>query len=105
MELEKLRQEINSCDEELIKLIIKRTEISEKIGRFKAEKGMPVFDGKREENRKNFWQNNSGKYGKETLIVLRVLMALSKCRQGEFEKSDELEAIVAKEFSGLKNER
>lgn len=107
MELDELRREINSCDGELIKLMIKRQEISEKIGALKKEKGMPVFDGKREEERKEFWKSESGKYEAETSVVIRVLMELSKCKQnGKFVDSEreELERAVANAFFGYKNE-
>lgn len=107
MELDELRREINSCDGELIKLIIKRQEISEKIGALKKEKGLPVFSGKREEERKNYWKTESGKYGAETSVVIRVLMELSKCRQkGNLDTAEreELESAVANAFFGYKDE-
>lgn len=48
MSLEKHRDAIDKLDEEIIRLINKRTAIAAKIGKEKAAAGKPVFDAKRE---------------------------------------------------------
>ena len=50
--LEEYRLEIEKIDEELAKLICKRMEMSYKIGEFKKQNGLPVYDPKREETLK-----------------------------------------------------
>lgn len=47
--LDCLRKELDGIDEKIIALFCERMEISEKIGAFKAEKGIPVCDPKRED--------------------------------------------------------
>jgi len=50
--LTELRTEIEKIDADLIDLIIKRLEIAKKIGDFKKENSLPIFDPKREEELK-----------------------------------------------------
>ncbi len=45
------RREIDRIDAELQRLFEARMEVSKKIGAYKASHGMPVFDGKREEEK------------------------------------------------------
>lgn len=46
------RKEIEKIDSELIELLVQRMELSKKIGDFKRENGLPIFDPKREEELK-----------------------------------------------------
>jgi monofunctional chorismate mutase len=48
MNLEALRIEIDSIDQEMMKLFKKRMEVSKKIGQYKKENGLPVLDVVRE---------------------------------------------------------
>lgn len=52
-ELDQFRFEIEKIDDELVKLITKRMEISIKIGEYKKKNGISVYDPKREEELKN----------------------------------------------------
>ncbi|MCQ2776214.1 MAG: chorismate mutase [Bacilli bacterium] len=52
-QLEQYRTEIEQVDDELIKLLIKRMELSKKIGEYKKSNGLSVYDPKREEELKN----------------------------------------------------
>lgn len=47
-ELLSLRQEINAVDESLLPLILKRMEISNRIGSYKKQMSIPVLDENRE---------------------------------------------------------
>lgn len=49
MKLEDWRSEIDSIDEEIIKLINQRARIVRKIGTLKAKAGLPIVDKDREE--------------------------------------------------------
>jgi len=51
--LKEYRQEIEKVDEQLIKLISQRMELSKKIGEYKKENNLPIFDPSREEELKN----------------------------------------------------
>ena len=49
MSLDKLRQELNQIDDEMMKLFVKRMTISKAIGAIKKSQGLPVFDALREQ--------------------------------------------------------
>jgi chorismate mutase len=47
-ELRSFRNEINRIDAEMKELFVKRMETAKKIGLYKKERGLPVFDAERE---------------------------------------------------------
>ena len=49
MELQELRKEIDRVDREIVKLYLERMEIADRIGAWKKENGVPVYDPAREE--------------------------------------------------------
>jgi chorismate mutase len=46
--MEEMRKEINYCDEQIIKFLIKRFNIVKKIGDFKKKNNLPIVDKDRE---------------------------------------------------------
>jgi monofunctional chorismate mutase len=46
--MEEYRKEINSIDEELVKLLERRFNVVLKIGEYKKENNLPIYDEKRE---------------------------------------------------------
>jgi chorismate mutase/prephenate dehydratase len=48
MNIDELRKEINGVDEQLLSLFERRMEIAGKIGRYKKENALPIYDAKRE---------------------------------------------------------
>jgi monofunctional chorismate mutase len=46
--MEEYRKEINSIDEELVKLLERRFNVVLKIGQYKKENNIPIYDEKRE---------------------------------------------------------
>ena len=48
-DLKQLRQQINDIDQEMVKLFERRMKVSSKIGQFKRENNLPIYDKKREE--------------------------------------------------------
>ncbi|MBQ9942061.1 MAG: prephenate dehydratase [Christensenellaceae bacterium] len=48
-ELSVLRSEIDSIDRQLIDLFLKRMDVSKEVGDYKRERGMAVYDGRREQ--------------------------------------------------------
>ena len=50
MTLNRLRKEIDRIDLHLLKLLNRRAVFAQRIGGLKEEKGLPIFDGKREDS-------------------------------------------------------
>ena len=48
MDLNELRGQIDSIDEQLVKLFSERMKISGRIAEYKTENGLPIYDEKRE---------------------------------------------------------
>ena len=48
-DLKQLRQQINDIDQEMVKLFERRMKVSSKIGQFKKENNLPIYDKNREE--------------------------------------------------------
>lgn len=48
MNLENLRNEVSMLDENILELLQKRLEITDKIGKYKSEKNLPIFQKSRE---------------------------------------------------------
>ncbi len=48
MILDEMRNEIDNIDCEMVRLFEKRMNISKKIGDYKAEHGLPIYDAERE---------------------------------------------------------
>lgn len=77
--LQEYRQEIEKIDKEIFKLLSERMEISSKIGEFKKENNLPIFDAKREEELKE--KNLVGvdeKYRYACGEVFELILKLSK---------------------------
>lgn len=50
MDIEDWRQKIDEIDEELLKLLRKRSEYCTEIGKIKTQKGLPIHSPEREKN-------------------------------------------------------
>ena len=46
--LENLRKNVDEIDEELVELLMRRADVSRKIGVIKAKAGLPILDAERE---------------------------------------------------------
>lgn len=51
MEISDYRKQIDTIDEQLVKLFTRRMEVSAEIGRFKQENDIPVYDAEREKKK------------------------------------------------------
>ena len=49
MDLAEIRKEIDSTDDEILKLFLERMELCVGVAKYKKENNMPVFQSKREE--------------------------------------------------------
>lgn len=47
-ELEKLRMQIDAIDQQIVRLLEERMDLSRSVGKIKTEKGLPVLDANRE---------------------------------------------------------
>lgn len=86
--LEDYRKEIDSIDRELIALFEKRMNVAIKVGQYKKEKNLPVFNGKREEEviNKNINILKNKEYSDITRIFFENIMELSRLLQGNLLK-------------------
>lgn len=73
MDINNLRLQIDAIDDQLIKLFVERMEVSQKIGAYKKENNLPIFDPGRERAK---LQDVSGKAGEDMSQYTRVLYAM-----------------------------
>ena len=71
--MHELRSKIDNIDDQLVKLFVERMEVAEKIGAYKKENNLPVFDPGRERNK---LQDVAEKAGSEMAQYTRVLYAM-----------------------------
>lgn len=87
MDINELRSRIEPIDSELLKLFTERMEITEKLGRYKAEKGLPIQDKSREKEILARMTENSGDLELYIYQFFNNLFQLSKARQREITAS------------------
>lgn len=85
MNIDKLRDDIDAIDEQMIDLFKRRMEIALEVARYKKTSGKPVYDNTRE---RQLLHKVSGKVGAEFEVYIRVffsmLMDLSRSYQHKF---------------------
>ncbi|MCF0148406.1 MAG: prephenate dehydratase [Clostridium sp.] len=83
--LEDYRREIDSIDKELIALFEKRMNVAIKVGEYKRERNLPIFNAKREEEviEKNINLLNNKEYSEITRIYFEKIMELSRSLQAD----------------------
>ncbi len=81
MKLEDWRQEIDSIDSKLVKLIDQRARIAAKIGELKAETGLPIIDKGREREVILKANQNSSKLDASVARVYRSIIHESRLIQ------------------------
>ena len=80
--LQEYRTEIDGIDKELLRLFCRRMETAEKIAAYKAEKSLPVFDAKREEELLENIKTAAGEeHAQDALQLYGTILSLSKSRQ------------------------
>lgn len=90
--LEDYRKEIDSIDRELIALFEKRMNVAIKVGEYKKERNLPIFNSKREEEviEKNINLLSNKEYSEITRIFFEKVMELSRSLQADLmEKNKE----------------
>ncbi|MCH5324860.1 MAG: chorismate mutase [Eubacterium sp.] len=82
MDLSKIRQEIDSIDDEMLRLFLRRMELCVDVARYKKEKGLPVFQEKREEAILQRISDNSPEgLAEGSRLLYTNIMEISKCLQ------------------------
>lgn len=84
MDIKDYRQDIDRIDSELTKLFCERMEVAAKIGNYKKENGLPVFDPKREREKLNdIRQSCSEDFSEYAVSLYSLLFELSRAYQHE----------------------
>jgi len=86
MELDALREEIESIDREIVELIAQRTYVAESVARVKREHDIPTTDESQEEAVMERAGENAERFGVDSNLVkavFRLLIELNKVEQRE----------------------
>lgn len=83
MDINELRSRIEPIDDELLKLFTRRMEIAEAIGKYKAEKGLPINNKSREKDILSRMTKDSGDMELYIYQFFNNLFQISKARQRE----------------------
>lgn len=81
--LDELRTEINTVDEQILSLFLRRMEVSEKIAAYKAEHHLAVESPAREEKILRWAESESDRFAPYSRELFHCLFTLSKRRQQE----------------------
>lgn len=97
MDLKDIREEIDSIDNQIVELFIKRMNCSENVARYKIANNMPVFNGEREQAIIDRVTQNAGRYSDCTRMLFEDIMQISRGLQHDLigtgkELSDVLDA-------------
>ncbi|WP_222918269.1 chorismate mutase [Natrinema sp. SYSU A 869] len=86
MDLDELREEIRTIDQELVELIAQRTYVADTIAAVKDERGLPTTDEKQEQQVMERAGNNAEQFDVDANLVkaiFRLLIELNKVEQRE----------------------
>ncbi|SDE74659.1 chorismate mutase [Halorientalis regularis] len=86
MNLDELREEIQSIDQELVELIAQRTYVAETIAAVKEEQGLPTTDEEQEQAVMERAGENAERFDVDSNLVkavFRLLIELNKVEQRE----------------------
>ncbi|ELZ09185.1 MULTISPECIES: chorismate mutase [Natrialba] len=86
MDLEELREEIETIDQEIVELIAQRTYVADTIAAVKDEKDLPTTDEKQEEQVMERAGQNAEQFDVDANLVkaiFRLLIELNKVEQRE----------------------
>jgi chorismate mutase len=84
MELDDLREEIETIDRELVELIAQRTYVADSIAQVKRERGIPTVDEEQEERVMERAGRNAERFDVDSNLVkavFRLLIELNKVEQ------------------------
>jgi len=72
MNLNDLRQEIDTINNEIIALFSKRLDVARKIAEIKKQEGLPVFDPKREQEQLNQLREIAKAHGVSPAVIEEI---------------------------------
>lgn len=77
-DLKELRKDIDSVDRVLVAYMKRRLEIVREIGAYKAERGIPIYDPAREEEKIKAVRKEAGEDADYCEAIFRAILAASK---------------------------
>ena len=78
-----LRQEINSIDEQLVKLFVQRMDCSKAVAEYKKANNIPILNEGREKEVLDRVAAQGGEYGSYTRELFEDIMSMSRSLQQE----------------------
>ena len=83
LDISQLRDEIDNIDQEIVSLFEKRMDVAVKVAKYKMERNLPIFNGKREAEviEKNIKRLNNKQYKEYAEKFFNDLMATSRLLQ------------------------
>ena len=79
LNLDEIRPEISTINDEMLALFVKRMELSAQVAMYKKANGLPTLDRKREEAiLQKVADNTSDEYRQYAIQLFRTMMDLSK---------------------------
>ena len=79
LNLEEIRKEISTINDEMLALFVKRMELSAQVAMYKKANGLPTLDRKREEAiLQKVADNTSEEFRQYAIQLFRTMMDLSK---------------------------
>ena len=79
MDINELRQQIDSIDRQIVDLYCKRMDVARAVGKYKQENNLPVLDSERERNLLNKVAELAGKENEQGIRALyQVLLEQSR---------------------------
>ena len=82
MDLNELRNEINTIDDEILKLFLRRMDVAEQVADYKREHNLPIYQPQRErEILKTVAEKAGDEMGGYARVLFSMLMELSKSNQ------------------------
>ena len=82
-DLTEIRAEIDSIDNELIALFMRRMDCSRAVAEYKKANNIPILNAGREEEILNSVEQKGGEYGEYARELYKKIMELSRELQGE----------------------
>ena len=78
MDLNKLRNEINRIDDEILGLFLRRMALAKQVAEYKQANGLPIYQPQREQEILESVSERSGELGGYARELFTTLMALSR---------------------------
>ena len=101
MDLKDIRKEIDSIDNELIRLLVQRMECAKAVGEYKKEHNIPILDKDRERAILDAVESKSEKYGSSLRFLFEDIMQISRMSQSRIIDDCDFRNIVNNSISQM----